>query len=120
MKKVYSLRTKLPSREQERFFHTDKLLEDVIPKIGGELIYKSHSGGEHIYLLPCNCLGINTFGQSILIIGSGLEENIEKCVDLLNTEFARDPEYYEHHQIKYRGPNYDGYRIIDEKGRPIR
>jgi hypothetical protein len=119
MKKVYSLKTKLPSREQERFFHTDKLLEDIIPKIGGELFYESHQGGEFIYLLPYNCFGVKTFGQSILIIGSSLEENIEKCVGLFKNELAREPEYYEHHQIKYAGPNYDenSRRVRDEKGK---
>ena len=107
MKKVYSFGTKVWASQQRRFFHTDKLLEDLIPKIGGEFFYKSHHGGERIYLLPNNCFGINTFGQSILIVGSRLKENIEKCVELFKNELARDPEYYEHHQIKYRGSNYD-------------
>jgi len=112
MKKVYSFGTKLWASQQKRFFHTDDLLENLVPKIGGKHLYHSNNGGEDVYLLPNNCIGINTFAQSILIIESRLEENIEKCVSLIKQELDRDKDYYEQHTLVYRGTDYRGGYIF--------
>ena len=120
MRRVYSFDTEGCNAEG-RFFDSDKLVGEIIPKLGGECFLHSQRSCDTIYLLPLGCVGNNFFGTSKFMIGSNSLKNIEKIVKRINEELERRPNYYEHHKLLFHGIYYhDGIYDYDDKGKGMR